>query len=265
MDSSPLDRERILRRLKARCFGKSLLKIDECGSTNDVLKERAENGAPHGFVVDAENQSAGRGRMGRVWQSPRGGVWLSILIRPQHSPELLSSLPLVGALGVAKALVENFGVPARVRWPNDVVVDRCKIAGVLIESRSKGNELVYAIIGLGINANFDTSQIEPISRTSTSLQMLVGRGVDRETLISAVLSETERLYECLYAPSFDLSALLRKFDCSRGRHVKVATATREFVGIVDDYEGLDRVRITTPKGLESIENDALLSVDYQSD
>ena len=265
MDSRPLDRDRTLRGLKARSFGKSLLKIYECGSTNDVLKERAENGAPHGFVVVAESQSAGRGRMGRVWQSPKGGVWLSILIRPQNPPELLSSLPLIGALGVARALVEDFGVPARVRWPNDVVVDRRKIGGVLVESRSKGNELVYAILGLGINANFDTSQIEPISRTSTSLQTLLGREVDPETLISAVLSETERLYECLYAPTYDLAALLRKFDCSRGKYVRVVTATQEFLGIFDDYEGLDRVRITTPKGLELIETDALLSVDYQSD
>jgi BirA family biotin operon repressor/biotin-[acetyl-CoA-carboxylase] ligase len=225
----------------------------------------AESGAPHGSVVVAESQSAGRGRNGRVWHSPRGGAWLSILIRPQNFPELLSSLPLVGALGIAESLVQSFGVDARVRWPNDVVVGWRKIAGVLVESKSKGNELLYAVLGLGINANFDTNKIESINRTSTSLLALLGIEVDRELLISTILSETERLYECLYASREDLVVLLRELECSRGRHVKIVTATREVVGIVDDYESLNRVRIATPIGLELIENDALVSVDYQSD
>jgi BirA family biotin operon repressor/biotin-[acetyl-CoA-carboxylase] ligase len=226
----------------------------------------AEDRAPHGLVVVAESQTSGRGRLGRDWYSPRGGVWMSILIRPQGHPSYVTSLPLVGALGIAKSLVKTLGIKARVRWPNDVVVDRRKIAGVLVESKSKGNELVYAVLGLGINANFDTSKIDSIRGTATSLLRLLGGAVNRESLILAVLSETERMYESLCASGGeDLLPLLRELDCSRGSNVKVRTEDREFVGMVDDYESLSRVRIMTPDGSESVDTSALVSVDYQSD
>jgi BirA family biotin operon repressor/biotin-[acetyl-CoA-carboxylase] ligase len=240
--------------------------VDECGSTNDVAKGMAENGAPHGLVVISESQTAGRGRLDRAWYSPRGGVWLSILVKAQKLPAFLNSLPLVGALGIAKPLVEQWGVRARVRWPNDVVVGWRKLAGVSVESRSKGNEFLYAILGIGINANFDTGKIVPISGTSASLLSILGVAVNRENLITVILSETEKMYESLHASEGkDLVVLLRELDCSRGKYVKVTTAEREVVGIVDDYESLSRVRIITRNGFESVETNALVSVDYQSD
>jgi BirA family biotin operon repressor/biotin-[acetyl-CoA-carboxylase] ligase len=266
LSSEQLDEDSILRGLKTRRFGRPLVVVDECGSTNDVVKGMAESGAPNGLVVIAETQTAGRGRLGRAWYSPRGGVWLSILVKAQELPSFLNCLPLVGALGIVKPLVEKWGLKARVRWPNDVVVGWRKIAGVSVESKSKGNELIYAILGIGINANFDTNKIAPISGASASLLTLLGGPVNRENLITVILSETEKMCESLYASGGkDLVVLLRELDCSRGEHVKVRTPEREVVGTVDDYESLSRVRIITRDGFESIETSALVSVDYQSD
>ena len=260
-----LDENSILRDMKTRWLGRSLVILEECGSTSDALKDMADE-APHGLVLIAESQTSGRGRLGRTWYSARGGIWLSILLKDQKLLPFLSALPLVGALAIAKPLEEKWGVRARVRWPNDVVVGRRKLAGVLVESTSKGNELLYVILGMGINANFDPTKIARISRTSTSLLTLLGRAVNREDLITLILFETEKMYESLRASEEeDLVGQLKELDWSRGKGVKVTTADREIVGIVDDYESLSKVRIRTRDGLESLDTSALVSVDYQSD
>jgi BirA family transcriptional regulator, biotin operon repressor / biotin---[acetyl-CoA-carboxylase] ligase len=266
MNSKPLDQAYIQRDLKTRCFGHSLRIVDECASTNDLAQRMAEDGAPHGSVIIAESQHAGRGRLGRTWYSPIGGVWLTIIVRPSGVPSLSTSLPVVCALGIAKVLAESLGVNAGVRWPNDVEVNRRKIAGVLVESKSKGDKLNYALLGLGINVNFDTDLFEQIRGSSTSLSNVIGSSIDRENLIVKILTEMEAIYELVQASQASvLMAYLRKLDCSRGRHVRVATGQRVVVGVFDDYEALDRVRIATHEGPESVETSAVVSVDYESD
>jgi BirA family biotin operon repressor/biotin-[acetyl-CoA-carboxylase] ligase len=247
-------------------MGRTLKIVDECSSTNDLVKVMAENGAPHGQVVIAESQTAGRGRFGRFWFSPRGGIWLSTLIRPPKEFPFLDSLPLAGALAIAKPLAEQWEVDAKVSWPNDVVVGRRKIAGVLVESKVRGNELLFVVLGVGINANVDTANYDLIHDTSTSLLSILGREIDREDLIKAVLFEAERNFESLLGSGVvDLQALLGALDGSRGRRVKVRSPQDEFAGVVDGYEGLTGIRIITPKGVVSVQTNNLLSVDYQVD
>ena len=226
----------------------------------------AKQGAPRGVVVITETQHAGRGGFGRVWYSPRGGVWLSILIKPQGSASSVHSLPLIAALAIAKVLVQNFTVTAGVRWPNDVVVGRQKIAGTLMESESKGNELIYAALGIGINANFETREVEAIRDSSTSLLTLTGKPINREELVVALLTEMEAMYESFQARGESaIMEVLRSLDWSRGRRVSVRTADRRIVGVFDDYMSLDRVQIATRSGPQWVEASTLVSVDYESD
>ena len=261
---SKLDAGAILSGLLTRWLGRTLRILDECSSTNDVAKAMAENGAPHGLVVVAETQTAGRGRLGHVWYSPRGGIWLSILVRTPRE-DSLNSLPLVAALGVAKAL-EKWGVEAKVRWPNDVVVEGRKISGVLVETTSKGNALVYAVVGLGIDANFDTELIGEIRRNSISMQSILGECIDREGLIVDLLSGFEEFYDCLHTSrAEDLERTLRRFDWSRGQHVIVKCEGKTIEGIISDYEGLDAVRIATVDGDLRVDNSEAISVEYQFD
>jgi len=255
----------VLRILKTRRLGRELQVVDECTSTSDLTAELAEGGAPDGLVIIARTQTAGRGRLGRPWCSPKGGIWMSILLRPKEF-RYVNALQVIGALAIAKSVVEVVRVRARVRWPNDVMVDRSKMAGVLVESKSMGNELAQVVLGMGINANIDTSNIGSIALTATSLQTVLGRPIDLEQLIAKILEETEVLIDDLSSSAEDkLLGLLRGLDCSRGRQVKVCTAECRIVGLVDDYEALGRMRILTSGGVVPIETDSVISVDYQSD
>jgi len=262
--SPPLDELAIAQNLKTRHLGRKISITTECTSTNDIVKTSAGKGAPHGFVSISETQSAGRGRLGRPWISPVGGIWLSVLLRPRGRQPFLDSLPLLGALAIAEAVSSQLRLKARVRWPNDVVVDDQKIAGVLAEAKSKGNELAYAILGLGINANFSIDEIGASTNAAT-LQSLLGAPIDRVALICSILLEVENLYELLCAGMVEkIVSFLRELECSRGRSVRVKLQGRELLGIVDDYETLGRVRILTPDGSQSVDTNALLSVEYQS-
>jgi len=262
--SHRLDELAITQNLRTRYLGRKISITSESTSTNDIVKSSAGKGAPHGFVSISEIQSAGRGRFGRSWVSPAGGIWLSILLRPRSNQSFLDSLPLLGALAIAEAVSTQLSLNARVRWPNDVVVDDQKIAGALAEAKSKGNELVYAILGLGINANFSTDEIGASTNAAT-LQSLQGAPIDRGALICRLLSEVENLYELLCAGMVGkIVSLVREFECSRRRSVRVKLRDRQLLGIVDDYETLGRVRLLTRQGSQSIDTTTVLSVEYQS-
>lgn len=128
-----------------------LFACDETGSTNDDVRERALSGAPHGTCVAARAQTAGRGRRGHVWRSPAGGIYLSVLLRPAVPMHAFVGLPVVCALGVLRALR---GLAGRddlaVKWPNDIVCDGRKLAGILVEAGSAA-EGPYAVAGIGVN------------------------------------------------------------------------------------------------------------------
>jgi len=263
LDWKPIDRASIARGLKTEWFGRTLVILDECSSTNDVLVRMAADGARHGAVVIAETQRAGRGRFGRAWYSPRGGVWMSVLIKPQYEIFATDSLPIVAAVGTAKTLLD-WRIEAGVRWPNDVVAGGRKIGGILVESKSKGNELIYSTVGIGINVNVDTSKIESIRSSSTSIITLVGTPIEREELIVDLLLELEAVYESFRESESAVMDLLRTLDYSRGKPVRVRTVDRVVTGVFDGYETLARVRILTGSGFESVETSAVVSVDYES-
>jgi BirA family biotin operon repressor/biotin-[acetyl-CoA-carboxylase] ligase len=173
---------------------------------------------------------------------------------------------MIGAVATARAIRHGWKVNARVRWPNDVVADGRKIAGILVESKSKGNELIYAALGLGINANVDTSKIESIRGSSTSLQMLKGQPINRTELILNTLSEVEAIYELILSRGEGaVMEILRDLDWSSGRRVRVRTVDREVAGVFDGYETMDTVRVSTEGGLERLETNFVVSVDYKSD
>ena len=191
---------------------------------------------------------------------------MSVLIRPHDCLFPWESLPLVGALGIAEMLDVRWRVKAAVKWPNDVVVDGRKIAGTLVESKFKGNDLSYATLGLGINANVDTSAVGSIRDSSTSLLTLLGTPIDREKLIIALLSRLETIYESMQAAGESAAlSLLADVNWSRGKHVRVRMVDRDLVGCFDRYESLARVRIRTVGGFECVETSAVVSVDYESD
>ncbi len=179
--------------LKTRWLGRRLLYYTSLGSTQDVARQEAEQGAPQGTVVLAEEQTAGRGRLGRPWVSPAGSnLYLTLILRP--SMRQLRSLGIIAPLAIALALEEVTDLSPRIKWPNDVLVSQRKVAGVLIDSGLAGEEARYALVGLGINVNLDVQAHPDIAATATSLRAEVGHSVAREAVLAACLNRFEALY-----------------------------------------------------------------------
>jgi len=189
---------------------------------------------------------------------------MSILLRGSYIANAWDSLALIGALAISRSLISELNVVARVRWPNDVLVDDRKLSGVLVEAKSKGNEPDYALLGMGVNANFPRNIIRDAAPFSTTLQDLLGHPIGREAIICAILSETENLVDLMLSrgPSGILE-LLEKVECSRGKSVKVKLQDREISGVFDGYDGLARIRLATGSGLlETVETSSVVLAEY---
>lgn len=173
-------------------FGEPYLYAAETGSTQDVL---AGSDRPHGAVAVAEHQTAGRGRSGRRWDdAPSTALLFSVLLRPPvRAP--LPQLSLVAGLAVATAIENETGLRAMVKWPNDVLVDEYKVAGILLEASGS-----VVVCGVGINVNQEASDLPPETRLpATSLRLAAGRTVDRGAVLAAVLYEVEHRYNAWVA------------------------------------------------------------------
>jgi BirA family biotin operon repressor/biotin-[acetyl-CoA-carboxylase] ligase len=194
-------------------LGGPVVHLDRTGSTNDHARELASAGAPHGTVVVAEEQTAGRGRQGRSWVSPRGrALTLSIVVRLGDAA--LDLLPLSAAVAVCEACERAAPVHCAVKWPNDVWIDGRKVAGILIEARPQEG---WAVLGIGLNVDTSDDELdEAIRDQATSLRIAAGSPAERERALEALL---ERLAERLGAEREPLLAAYRERDALHGRQI----------------------------------------------
>ncbi len=162
------------------------------GSTQDLARQLAQAGAAEGTVVLAGRQTAGRGRLGRSWISPRGGLYFTVILRP--SPEHLKALVIIAALAVARAIERLARLQTSLTWPNDVRVAGRKISGILSESELVGQSVSYALVGIGVNVNADMAAYPETAALATSVMTELGREVSREALAAGILNEFEALY-----------------------------------------------------------------------
>jgi len=224
--------------LRTHVLGKKIVYYEEIDSTNSAAKALASQGAEEGTVVIAESQKSGRGRCSRRWLSPRGGVWFSVLLRPQLKLSEATILTLMAGVAVAKAVTELTGLDARLKWPNDVMVGERKLCGILTESASFGSH--YSIvIGVGLNADVDMEALpREIQQTATSLIEL-GSSVGRERLISKTLEAMERLY-LPEAEGVDVGSLIRSEWRKRSNilksNVRVDVSGETLDGVAEDVD-----------------------------
>jgi BirA family biotin operon repressor/biotin-[acetyl-CoA-carboxylase] ligase len=198
MGSIKLSTEYIQSALTTRLVGRPLYYHPTIGSTMDEARRLATTGAPEGTVVLADEQRAGRGRLQRSWWAPPGtSLLLTLLLRPPLPPRQAQRLTMICSLAICDALAQVGGVQARVKWPNDVLVGDKKICGILTELDLVGEELNYALIGMGVNVNVDFSQAPPLMAPATSLLAETGRAVSRLSLLAALLANVEDRYNML--------------------------------------------------------------------
>ena len=211
-EAASLTVEEVQGRLETRQLGYPLVLLDHVDSTNDTAKALARRGAAHGTVVVAESQGSGRGRLGRSWHSPPGlNLHVSVVIRPSLPIERVSLLTLVAAVALACALEEQ-GIESEIRWPNDVMVEGRKLAGVLTELDTMGDGGPVVILGIGINCNAGPGDFPPeLADVATSLAQVLGGDVDRAVVLAAVLNSLEPLLDRVAAEG-GLPAVLAEWE-----------------------------------------------------
>ena len=206
--------------------------FDSIDSTNTKAKELAEEGHPSGTLVVADRQTAGKGRRGRSWESPTGiGIFMTLMLKPEINPNNASMLTLVAAMATTRAIRRVTGVPALIKWPNDIVMNGKKVCGILTEMSAQFDYINHIVIGIGINVHNEDFP-EEIAKTASSLYLESGQHIHRASLIEAFLEEFEDVY-AEYLKTEDMEGLQKEYDAmlvNRGRQVRVLDPKEPFEG-----------------------------------
>lgn len=217
---------------------KNVVYAAELDSTNNEAKRSAENGADDGTLYLTECQTGGRGRRGRQWVSPPGsGIWTTLLLRPQLNPANASMLTIVAAMAVTKAIGRvaeeaDCAVDCRIKWPNDVVVNKKKICGILTEMSAELDCIHFVVIGIGMNVNtvdFD----KEICEIASSLYLETGKCLKRSRIVAVFAEEFTKYYEKFLA-SGDLGSLVDDYNkmlVNAGNQVRIHDQKEEFTGV----------------------------------
>lgn len=227
--------QEIQRGLSTKYVGKEIFYFPELKSTNIIAKEktlhRAE-GINEGTLIIAERQSAGKGRLGRKWFSPAGGIWLSIILYPQLSPSYISRITLMTAVAVVKAIKICTQIESQIKWPNDILINEKKVCGILTEMSAELDIINWVVVGIGINANIDHQDFpEDIQKNTISLKEILGKKVLRVKLVQTFLQEFEKYYESLKRREF--SSILKEwklYSHTLGKKIRVDMGERIITG-----------------------------------
>lgn len=192
---SDLSQDAIIQGLNTQFVGRNLLYYPTVSSTMDIARKAAREGASEGTIVVAEEQTEGRARMGRSWISPPGVIAISVILHPEMSQ--LLRLAIVASLATSRGIEQATGLKTTIKWPNDVLINGKKVSGILMESALRGQSVDWAIIGVGINANFDPKAFPEIADIATSLSAELGREVSQLKVLLHLLFEMEQLYLAL--------------------------------------------------------------------
>lgn len=213
-------------------LGKNIIAFEQIDSTNTFLKAN-QAVYPEGTIVIAKEQTNGRGRLGRSWSSSFGeGIWMSFLLRPEIKPENCSGLTLVVALSLAKALRELTGFNLLIKWPNDIVCNGKKIAGILTEMSAGDAKVDYVVVGVGINVNTEHFP-EEIKEVATSLKLEGGSDFDFDTIINSFCKEFNKDY-LIYINTGDMSKLRKEYETllvNMGQKVSLIEDGKNYVGV----------------------------------
>ena len=194
--------------LRTEALGRQLFLYEQLPSTNERGKDLARQGGEHGTVLIAKQQITGRGRMQRVWESPQGGLWLTILLKPKLSLGEAAKLTLSAGVALAQTLQDLYGLEIGIKWPNDIVVQGKKIAGILGEVAGEWNTVQTLILGFGVNANFPRQALSE-ELTATTLQDILGHRINLNQLAAQLLFNLEREVQSL--EEGDAQGLIRRW------------------------------------------------------
>lgn len=234
--------------LKTRIMGKHVLHYDAVSSTQDIAAEMARGGAAEGTLVIAEMQEKGRGRKGRSWVSlSEGGIYLSLILRPNLMPSQVVQIPLVAGVALNRAIRETAPLQPFIKWPNDIIIGKKKVGGILTEMSSEIDAVNYVVLGIGLNVNMSASLLtENTSFRATSLIDECGAYTSRVKLVQNFLSEFELTYTKFLVSGFiAIRNEWKELNNTIGSWVKISDGGRDVEGeaIDIDNDGFLLVRI----------------------
>jgi len=226
--------------LATRYIGQEIYHYPEVDSTNNVAKELAEKGAVEGTIVIAESQRRGKGRRGKKWLSPSGGVWMTIILRPDIPTSQAPILTLLTGVAVAETLNHECGLDVGIKWPNDILIGEKKVCGILTEASASKNGLDYVVVGIGIDLNVDVDEFPPdLRKGATSLKRELEEEISGEKVVQNFLLNFENLYQDFKEGRIsEILKQWRKLSTTIGSTVEVEKRGRkvqgEAVGITKD-------------------------------
>ncbi len=229
----------ILSLLNTEVIGRKMIYYDRLDSTNTHAKKLAEGDFHDGTVVVADEQTAGKGRLGRQWVSSKGkGIWMTILLKPDIDPSDAAKTTVLAACAVCRAVEKCCGLNAAIKWPNDVVYGGRKLCGILTEMSAEGEQIRFLIIGIGINVNFVPEDFsEDLTDKATSILKETGKHIPRKELAAEVLNAFETVYRDFIAHNGSIQFIIEEYKARSavlGKDVRVFFKKEEIVGMAVD-------------------------------
>ncbi len=222
-------------------------------STNIIAKKFAAEGKPEGTFVIAEEQTKGKGRMGRDWSSPYGkGIWFSFILRPEILPVRASEITFVISVGIREGIKRYTGKDVKIKWPNDILLDQKKIVGILTEISAEIERINYIVAGIGINANQDLEDFpEELQQKATSLKICTSKEIDRNKLLRFIIEELEKMYITYVEKGFaEILSIWEKHNITLGKRVKAVTFDSEINGLAEKIDEQGYLVIKDDQGKE---------------
>lgn len=237
--------------LETERFGRVVHYVESVKSTQEVAHRLAREGAEEGTIVVADEQTGGRGRLGRPWHSPKAsGIWTSLILRPHIPPQQAPQLTLLAAVGVVKGIRTATGLECDIKWPNDILIHGKKLVGILTELQADPDQVHSVIVGMGINVNVEKKDFpDELHDIATSLRIEAGAEINRSRVLQHILFQIEALYRDYLQDGFRFVKLLwESYALSLGNKVQARTLRGEISGramglsesgflILEDEEG----------------------------
>ncbi len=234
------------RRMHPGPLGKRIFHFFKIDSTNSVAMALGEQGEPHGTVVIAEEQTAGRGRAGHTWHSEKtNGIYMTVLLRPPIPPQQAPLITLTAGLAVRDAILEQTGLTPDLRWPNDLLFGRKKFCGILTEMNAEPDRIHYVAVGIGINVNHERIPDE-LSKIATSLRIETGHAQSRVEIVARLLRHLDSYYNRFLSegPEAIVARFSEVSSYAKGKRVRIESPSETYTGTTEGLEpgGLLRVR-----------------------
>ncbi len=236
---------------KTKVIGRDIRVFEETTSTNDVIEKLARDGVREGAVVFAESQTKGRGRLGRKWISPaKKGLWFSVLLRPEFRPPDTTQLTVAAATGVRRGIEKHTGLKVSIKWPNDILYQGKKLAGILMEMSAELDRVKYIILGIGVDVNLNAAEFPPeLRKIATSIKAETGNAVSRPELAVAILRELDHDYGRIVSGDFQAVAdEWEKHGVTLGHNVIIRSGDRQIEGRAESLDDDGALLLRTVHG-----------------